>query len=748
MANDEAYIAESAEGRLALRFGPNLSAILRGDADPLELLFTDDLLPNLYRFGMGADIGYEKIQRDVDGMGHKNPNLKILEIGAGTGATTIPILETLSYHGEQEAGASRFSQYMYTDISPSFFEKAQDTFKDHFDRMVFKVLDVESEPADQGFEAGSYDLVIASNVIHATKDLNVTLMNTRKLLKPGGKLLLFEICNPDILRGGFAFGLLPGWWLSSEPHRKWSPLMYEHHWNDVLSRTGFTGNDVALRDWPDELNHMTSVLVSTAAGLEVGTKLVGNTLLVAEHNSALQQGVANGLRAALLDSAGGDTPSGLVTIVTPDEVIDLSTQESLCIFLPELDHPFLSNIDSTAFELVVGFARSIRSENGSFRFTTLALESFTEPSLVVSSTVKAKPATTLQPREVVVEDEFTERNGVLFINRVVEANYINDDIAHRTYLQQAELQPWDVKRPIKLTIASPGLLDTLKFVDDTEVTEVLAPDHVEIEVKATSMNFLDVMIALAQIPENFLGAECAGIVRRVGSSVTRFKEGDRVWAGAINSFRTYVHTNEALVQFVPEGFSFEEAATLPIVYGTCYYAMFDMGRLQKGEKILIHSAAGGVGQAAIWLAQLVGAEIFATVGSPKKRQFLMDEFGIADDHIFSSRDAASFLLGVMSATGGTGVDVVLNSLAEESLRTTWECMAPFGRFLEIGKRNIIGFGSLPMDPFAKDVSFAAVDLLYTLGPNLLLARHLPRNQIRLSPWRSVNQLTSCRFAKL
>ncbi|KAF2676018.1 hypothetical protein K458DRAFT_447715 [Lentithecium fluviatile CBS 122367] len=738
MANDEAYvdsiirdIAESAEVRLALRVGPNLSAILRGDADPLELLFKDDLLPNLYRFGMGADIGYETIQRYVDAMAHNNPNLKILEIGAGTGATTIPILETLSYHGEQEAGASRFSQYMYTDISPSFFEKAQDTFKDHLDRMAFKVLDVESDPADQGFAVGSYDLVIASNVIHATKDLNVTLMNTRKLLKPGGKLLLFEICNPDILRGGFAFDLLPGWWLSSEPHRKWSPLMYEHHWNDALSRTGFTGNDVALRDWPDELNHMTSASVSTAAGLE---------------------GVANQLRTALLDSAGGDTPSGLVTIVTPDEVVDLSTQESLCIFLPELDHPFLSNIDSTgfaclkqlttshgllwltrsgpeasfepSFELVVGFACSIRSENGSFRFTTLALESFTEPSLVVSSTVKAMQATTLQPREVIVEDEFTERNGVLFINRVVEANYINDDIARRTYLQQAELQPWDVKRPIKLTIASPGLLDTLQFVEDTEVTEVLAPDHVEIEVKATSMNFLDVMIALAQIPENFLGAECAGIVRRVGSSVTHFKEGDRVWEGAINSFRTYVHTNEALVQLVPEGFSFEEAATLPIIYGTCYYAMFDVGRLQRGEKILIHSAAGGVGQAAIWLAQLVGAEIFATVGSPEKRQFLMDEFGIADDHIFSSRNAASFSLGVMSATGGTGVDVVLHSLAGESLRATWECMAPFGRFLEIGKRDIIGFGSVPMNPFAKNVSFAAVDLLYTLRSNLPLARRL------------------------
>ena len=759
MAKDEAYvdkiiqeIAGSAEGRLALRVGPNLSAILRGDADPLELLFQDDLLPDLYRFGMGADIGYEKIQRYVDAMAHKNPNLKVLEIGAGTGATTIPILETLSHHGEQEAGSSRFSQYMYTDISPSFFEKAQETFKDHLDRMAFKVLDVEFDPAEQGFEAGSYDLVIASNVIHATKDLNVTLTNTRRLLRPGGKLLLFEICNPDILRGGFAFGLLPGWWLSSEPHRQWSPLMYEHHWNDILSRTGFSGNDIALRDWPDELNHMTSVLVSTAVGLEADTKPTGKTILVADRDSVLQQSIAKELSRAIMESVGVNVPHDLVSIVAPADVIEQPTEDLLCVFLPELERPFLSNIDATgfsclkklttsqgllwltrsgpeashdpAFELVVGFARSIRSENGRFRFTTLALESFNNLSLAVSSTMKTMQATTLQHGDAVVEDEFLEKGGVLYINRVVEANYVNDDIARRTYMQQAELLPWDVERPIKLTIASPGLLDTLQFVDDTEVTKALEADHVEIEVKATSMNFLDVMIALAQIPENFLGAECAGIVRRVGSSVTRFKEGDRVWAGAINSFRTFVHTNEALVQLVPESFSFEEAATLPIVYGTCYYAMIDVGRLKKGEKILIHSAAGGVGQAAIYLAQLVGAEIFATVGSSEKRQFLIDEFGIPDNHIFSSRDAASFSLGVLSATQGTGVDVVLNSLAGESLRATWECMAPFGRFLEIGKRDIIGFGSLPMNPFAKNVSFAAIDLLYTLRSNLPLARRL------------------------
>jgi Polyketide synthase dehydratase/Methyltransferase domain len=194
LINDKAYVdkvlqslEDSLLGRLIMRMGPNLSAILSGDADPLELIFKDDLVLNMYRWDVGVDIVYEKIEQYVEAMCHKNPRLNILEIGAGTGATTLHIFETLTRHGEEEKGAPRYSHYMYTDMSPSFFEKAEKTFKDHLDRMAFKVLDIEHDPVEQGFEEGVYDLVVASMVspqLHKHLSWDIDLVSLRSFMRP------------------------------------------------------------------------------------------------------------------------------------------------------------------------------------------------------------------------------------------------------------------------------------------------------------------------------------------------------------------------------------------------------------------------------------------------------------------------------------------------------------------------------------------------------------------------------------
>ncbi|KAK3324470.1 fatty acid synthase S-acetyltransferase [Cercophora scortea] len=756
LLNNQDHIKEVLEelstsyyGKLVLRIGPNLPSVLDGEVDALQLLFKDDLVANVYRHSLGADISAIKIQHFVNTLAHKNPKLKILEIGAGTGGATAPILKALSRHGEDEVGAARFARYMYTDISPSFFERAKEEFCDHGDRMSFKVLDIEQDPVEQGFTAGEYDLL----VLHATASLDVTLRNARKLLKPNGKILLFEVCNPDAIRSGLAFGLLPGWWQSIESNRRWGPLIYENDWDDVFRRNGFTGNDICLRDWEDAHNHMTTIMVSSVkppGSLETA-KQVPKTIIIADDNSPFQQTVADEIRKRLMELSASELS---ISICNPRSVCEISVEHKLCIFLPELERPFLAQMstedfaclhhmvasnnvlwlthsspdsaDNLAFELVIGFARAVRSENSLLRFTTVAIESVGSPETVATTAAKIIQTTTLNNSgldELNAEDEFMEKDGLICINRVVEANYLNDNIARQHATPRAEPHALSIDRPVKLTIASPGLLDTLQFVDDTEVSLPLSEDQVEMEVKAVGMNFVDLMNALAQISGNFLGAECAGIVTRAGKN-TRFKPGDRVWAATTDAYRTLARTHDSLVQLMPAELSFEEAASLPSVYGTCYYALCDVARLRKGEKILIHSAAGGVGQAAIWLAQLAGAEIFATVGMQEKREFLTQTFGIPDDHIFSSRDPVSFSLGIMRATGGVGVDVVLNSLAGEALRVTWECMAPFGRFLEVGKKDILSFANLPMHPFAKNVSFTAIDLLYVLQSNLPLARRI------------------------
>lgn len=155
--------------------------------------------------------------------------------------------------------------------------------------------------------------------------------------------------------------------------------------------------------------------------------------------------------------------------------------------------------------------------------------------------------------------------------------------------------------------------------------------------------------------------------------------------------------------------SFSEAAALPVAYATAWIALNQIARLQQGETILIHSGAGGTGQAAIQIAQLLGASVFTTVSNENKKRFLVEKYNVPENHIFSSRSTL-FAKGIKLLTNNKGVDVVLNSLSSEGLIASWESIAPYGRFIEIGKNDILSNAKLPMLQFEQNITFAAVDL--------------------------------------
>ena len=228
------------------------------------------------------------------------------------------------------------------------------------------------------------------------------------------------------------------------------------------------------------------------------------------------------------------------------------------------------------------------------------------------------------------------------------------------------------------------------------------------------------MVAMGQIPDSLLGFEASGTILRVGSGVTGLAPGDQVCVLGHGAHRTVFRTKGKFCQRIPPGITLEEAATLPLVHATAYYALMHIARVRKGQSILIHAAAGGVGQAALQLANHVGLEIFATVGSEDKRTLINKEYNVPQDHIFNSRDL-SFAKGVMRMTDGRGVDCILNSLSGESLRQTWHCIAPFGSFVEIGLKDILSNTGLDMQPFLQDASFTFINLkrVMTGNPDLL-----------------------------
>ncbi|KAK3297911.1 PKS01 highly reducing polyketide synthase [Chaetomium fimeti] len=363
--------------------------------------------------------------------------------------------------------------------------------------------------------------------------------------------------------------------------------------------------------------------------------------------------------------------------------------------------------------IVTGLARVVRSEEPGIVFHTLQLSlpskgagADTLPGLVLRAFQTPGG-----------ENEFRVNNGTIEISRVVEDGELNADLleslgvarAETATVKQVPLE--EAGTPLKLSVRNAGLLDTLCFEPDTLPDTPLGDDEVEIEVKATSLNFRDVMTAMGQLPTTELGFDAAGTILRTGRSASRlFHRGDRVAMCMPGAHRTLHRAHASLVHPIPPTLSFADAATLPLAHGTAWYALVYLARARAGQSVLIHGAAGGVGQAALQVARQLGLECYVTVGSEVKRRLVREGYGVGEERIFSSRDSGEFGRGVMRATGGRGVDVVLNSLPGEALRQSWYCVAPGGTFVEIGVRDIMDNGRLEMKPFLREATFTFFDL--------------------------------------
>ncbi|EEU43720.1 uncharacterized protein NECHADRAFT_106259 [Fusarium vanettenii 77-13-4] len=298
---------------------------------------------------------------------------------------------------------------------------------------------------------------------------------------------------------------------------------------------------------------------------------------------------------------------------------------------------------------------------------------------------------------------------------------------------------------VQLRIRHPGALDSLDFVETAPQEELLEDYEMEMEIKTVGLNFRDVMVAMGQLQDDVLGIECGGRVIRLGRQVKNFALGDRVFGMHRGCFKSSIRVDARTFENIPSGTSYDEAATIPCTFGTAYYALHDVAHLQPGESVLIHSAAGGVGQAAIRVAQHIGATIYATVSTSEKRDILINTYGLLPSNILNSRDL-SFKRGVLRLTENRGVDVVLNSLAGEALRQSWLCVAPFGRFIELGKRDMYDNTDLDMLPFATNITFSGVDLLMINNDYPLRFQQIMRNVVSLMNKGVAQPLPLTRFS--
>jgi SAM-dependent methyltransferase len=528
----------SDEQRLFALVGDNIELIFKKEVDFLSLVMQDDLLEKYYTKNARMVLQYRQAGVFVSLLSHRRPDLKILEIGAGTGGATLPILEVL---GDNSESLARFVSYDCTDISSVYFEKLQQKAERWKGLIDFRTLNIENDPAAQGFELESYDLVIAANVLYSTRDIERTMTNVRKLMKPGAKLVLIELMKQDF---GISelFGLLPGWFISEEPSRKDYPLLREEDWDSVLRKTGFgKGVELCLRDTPDLPTHQGSTLFATATDLHsiangmvarvtngVGRALNGvhfpDCMIVGEPMDAISMSHIRSQFGSSIEftSISSARPDGRPCIVLSElqlPVLCKPTQEQmtgikrLCsessgiLWVTRGGAIEAQNPDG---EMIRGLVRVLRLELGDLALVTLDLDANRRLDSQCLDAVDSQTTYRIFNRCFTgntraensearngQDAEFVERNGIIMIPRFVHDKTVSDFVNSR--LTKAMPKPDYIiqpdKRPLKLEIERPGLLDTFYFNDDNRYQGEPSDDELDVEIKAAALNFHDVMVS-------------------------------------------------------------------------------------------------------------------------------------------------------------------------------------------------------------------------------------------------------------
>jgi acyl transferase domain-containing protein len=695
----ERHPSSHARIALALRCGPSLAGILRGAIDPLHLLFpggSTELAESLYRDTPEARAWNQLLRDAVNTAAAALPaaqRLRVLEVGGGTGGTTAWVAPSLP--------ADR-CDYLFTDVGPSLVMQAREKFATHR-FMTFRTFDLEQGPAVQGLDGQRFDIILASNVVHATADLRQTLSHLRELLAPGGVLLMLEVAGLERWID-ITFGLTEGWWRFHDTDlRPDYPLLSRGAWLDLLATLGFDTVSVgpsdprsrevllAARRPVTEADRLTTpgcwLVIGDGGGLaaaiaqrlqEAGQSVVhamgtegddALRALVVRHSAGLSGVIHLGsldLGALPRESEASLLPGqqrslgALLALVQALGTCSFAADATprLCIVTRGAVSVGAEGVD-VAQSPVLGLAKTIALEHPELRCLRVDLDP-NAPLAAQAETLCERLATSSP------EDQLARRGTSWHCARLRRA-----------------APPAASAPPMRLERGSGGVFDELRL--RPVARRPPGPGEVEIRVVASGLNFRDVMnaVALRDDPEP-LGGECAGRIVAIGDGVSDLRVGDHVIAIAEGSFANYATTPAALVRPIPEGIGFPEAATLPFAFMTAHHALLTLGELKRGETVLIHAGAGGVGMAAIQLAQAGGATIIATAGSETKRARLR-HLGVA--HVLDSR-TLDFEVDIRALTQGRGVDVVLNSLSGDFIGASVRCLTADGRFLEIGKRDI------------------------------------------------------------
>ncbi|HPE60022.1 MAG TPA: SDR family NAD(P)-dependent oxidoreductase [Thiolinea sp.] len=755
------------------RCGEHLLQVLSGELECDALLepaksstheHWQDSAPTFRAVNLGlAEVLVQLVQDWPD-----NRRLRILELG-GDGTLTHALLPVLP---------TAYCDYVFASAQPELLEALQAEFDEY---ACFSTALLEADFRGEGYEAlreQPFDVLLSGDALQVWNDAVSGLMRLKHLLKPQGLLAMANAADSRLF--DLTQGLRPQWWVALEnaddeaTGKAWvSRLFSPDEWRSQLAQSGFTAVEHVFE--PQDTFHGSAFLTLALADTVVPAMLEQGSVvsagpdaapdgavstevrqtqgwLILADGSGYSRRLAERLQAALqardmacelafgleglrlerfaeivqlsgLPEPGVETRTGTLQHLQengPTLTLALVQQLDRLGISPRLWLVTLgaTGLDGGAVELsqapLWGLGRVLMNEHPDLDCHLLDLQ----PALSEAQ------AAQLLWQEFCHGDGETEvllgvqRRQVLRMRRVGGLTQTPDD-----------------ERPqVTLDFTAPGPLKNLYW--RALPGQDLQPDEVEILPLAAGLNFRDVMYAMGLLSDEAvengfagaaLGMELSGAVMRVGAAVRDFQPGDAVIGFAPACFSTRVITRTTAVAHRPVAWTDEEAATVPTTFFTVYYALQQLAQLQPGERILIHGASGGVGLAAIQFARYVGAEIFATAGTDEKRDFVRL---MGADHVLDSR-SLHFAEDILHITAGEGVDVVLNSISGEAINKNLDILRPFGRFLELGKRDFYENSRIGLRPFRNNISYFGIDADQLLIERPDMAGRLFRDMMQL-----------------
>ncbi|XP_033103353.1 probable polyketide synthase 37 [Anneissia japonica] len=670
------------ELRMIKNLGDNFPKTLTEPGSAVKILFRPEFLPNYFIESLSTRLFYragaDVIQRTVKKALQHKQVVRILEIGGRMGGLSKYILEPL-----KELGEERRLEFIFTDLSVTFFMHAQGTLEE-YPFIKYQQLDIEKDIVSQGFAPGSIDLVVCLDTIHSLVDIHNGLDNIRELLTDDGMFLMYEATNTCHV-AELVFGSLELCWAYTD-FRKDRCWLSQDGWTQTMTDNGFV--DVVAETTENEFFHTMYLGRKPSKSVNEQAREAKKYMLVVDGtNSQLERGIRKNLSGSIATVKFAQ----LTNIATkldekPCEVIYIwseadASNQSLLSLLKTVD----MSPESFTRVWVVTSGSNLAAQNimGSTAIGIVRSVTNTFNTPVFSIDLDPKSPTSVQAQlfsNYMATDDHTERE-IAIRNQTYLYPRIANLYAHETPSLSSEY--WQLSQNINPDIPS------LDDIGVSYVMEMIPSDgEVLVRVQSAALNSTDISKALempdANKPyaEKTFGCELSGIVEKLGEGVTSVKVGDEIIGFGEQCLASHAICNANLIVKKPKCISWDKGAGVPIAFTSAYHIMVERAHLQKGETVLIHSACSDIGLSAIAVAKMIGANVICTEATHKKRKFLTENLGI--EYVCAS---TNFYNDVIRFTNEMGVDVVLNSLHNDYLIYGIKCLAPGGRFCDIGKRT-------------------------------------------------------------